>query len=70
MTKEQSSSADAIISRMRRRGFSDDEIIKVCASQLSVARGRGFTRFSGYGASNLGIARGCRGCRTAGGFHF
>ena len=70
MTKEQSKSADAMISRMRRRGLSEDEIVKVCVSQLSIDRGRGFTRFSGYGASNLYFASGCRGCRTAGGFHF
>ena len=70
MTKEQSKSADAMISRMRRRGLSEDEIVKVCVSQLSINRGSGFTRFSGYGASNLYFASGCRGCRTAGGFHF
>ena len=70
MTNEQSKSADAMISRMRRRGLPEDEIAKVCVSQLRISRGKGFTRFSGYGASNLDIVRGCRGCRTAGGFHF
>lgn len=70
MTKEMNNACDAMIKRMERRGFSDAEIVKVCCAQLPTYRGQGFLRYSGANATALGIVRGCKGCRTAGGLHY